>query len=313
MIQLSNVLVPVDFSQCSAKAINYGLSLALQFRARLVLAHIVPSIAALNYALPEDTYEHEKRAFADAHARLPQQIPVEYRDRVDFHSVVKTGDVRNELLGIMDEEKVDLVVMGTHGRRNVERFFLGSTTETMLRKVPVPILTVSRIDTDKEIRAPGPVPIRRILYATDHSDSAKIGLHYAVELSRTFAANLSVLHVMDRLEVWGSELLGHLPEDITRVHEIAAERLQQLVETERGANLKIETSVIEGTPYREIVKFAEHTNADLLVLNVQSKTVLERAMLGATAERVIRSAHVPVLSIPVTTAERFIQTSNQSA
>jgi nucleotide-binding universal stress UspA family protein len=306
MIQLTNILVPVDFSPSSAKAINYGLSLTLRFRARLVLAHIVPSIAALNYTFPAETYEHEKQAFADARERLPQQIPVEYRGRVELHPVVKTGDVRDELLGIIDEEKADLVVMGTHGRRNIERFFLGSTTETMLRKVPVPILTVSRIDTEKEIHTPGLVPIRRVVYATDHSDSAKIGLHYAAELSRTFSAELAVLHVMDRLELWGSELIGHLPDDITRVCEIAAERLQQFVEPERAAGIKIETAVIEGAPHHEITKFAEDTNADLLVLNVQSKSALERAMLGATAERVIRSARVPVLSIPTTTADRFI-------
>jgi nucleotide-binding universal stress UspA family protein len=305
MIQLANILVPVDFSPCSGKAINYGLSLALQFRARLVLAHIVPSIAALNYTFPADTYEHQKEAFADAHARLPQQIPAEYRDRIDSHSVVRTGDVRDELLEIINEEKVDLVVMGTHGRRTVERFFLGSTTETMLRKVPVPILTVSRIEPEKDVHVPGPIPIRRVVYATDYSDSAKIGLHYAAELSRTFRADLTLLRVMDRLELWGSELIGHLPRDITRVREIAVEQLQKLAELERAADIKIETAVIEGTPHHEITTFAEDTNADLIVLNVQSKSMLERAMLGATAERVIRSARVPVLSIPTTTAERF--------
>jgi nucleotide-binding universal stress UspA family protein len=311
MIKLTNILVPVDFSSASDKAINYGLSLALQFHARLVLAHIVPSMTALNYAFPAETYEHEKKAFAEARQRLPQHIPADYQDRVDSHTVVKTGDVREELLGIMDKEKVDFVVMGTHGRRNIERFFLGSTTEAMLRRVPVPILTVSRIDAGKEIHKPGPVPIRRVIYATDYSDNATIGLHYAAELCRTFGAQLTVLHVMDRLELWGSELAGYLPDDITRVREIAIERVQQLVKPERTADLKLETAVIDGTPHHEIVKFAEETSADLLALNVQSKSVLERAMLGATAERVIRSARVPVLSIPATTAERFTRKTDR--
>jgi nucleotide-binding universal stress UspA family protein len=117
---------------------------------------------------------------------------------------------------------------------------------------------------------------------------------------------------MDRLELWGSELAGHLPGDITRVREIAADKVEELAETERTADLTLETVVIEGTPYREICKFAEQTNADLLVLNMQSKSVLERAMLGATAERVIRSARVPVLSIPTTTAGRFMGTADRT-
>jgi nucleotide-binding universal stress UspA family protein len=305
MIQLTNILVPVDFSSASERAVNFGLSLALQFHARLVLAHIVPSVAALNYTFPAETYEHEKQAFADARQRLPKVLPAGYRDRFEVRSIVKTGDVRTELLGIMDEEKIDLVVMGTHGRRNIERFLLGSTTETMLRKVAVPILTVSRPAAGEDVRKPGPVPVRRIVYATDYSDSAGIGLHYAAELARTFGADLTVLHVMDRLELWGSELIEHPPDHITRVRDIAVEKLLQVVKPEQTADLKLQTVAVEGTPHREIPRFAEDAVADLIVLNVQSKSVLERAMLGATAERVIRSARVPVLSIPTSTAGRF--------
>jgi nucleotide-binding universal stress UspA family protein len=112
---------------------------------------------------------------------------------------------------------------------------------------------------------------------------------------------------MDRLELWGSELLGHLPDDIPKVKEIAERNVRQLVEPERTAGIRLETAVIEGTPYHEICRFAENTNADLLVLNVQSKSILDRTLLGSTAERVIRSARVPVLSVPTTTADRFTQ------
>jgi nucleotide-binding universal stress UspA family protein len=303
--QPTNILVPVDFSSASKRALDYALSVAVRFRARLVLAHVVPSIAALNYVFPAETYAQEKQAFAAAQQRLPQLISEAYRDRVESRFVVKTGDVRTELPGIMEEERADLIVMGTHGHRNIERFFLGSTTETMLRKVTVPILTVSGVDTGKAHHEAGPVTIRRIVYATDYSDSAKTGLHYAADLARNLGADLIVMHVMDRLELWGSELIGHPPSDITKVHEIAAEKVRQLVRAEPAADINTQTIVIEGTPHREIVRFAEDTKADLLVLNVQSKSVLERAMLGATAERVIRSAGVPVLSIPATTAERF--------
>jgi nucleotide-binding universal stress UspA family protein len=103
---------------------------------------------------------------------------------------------------------------------------------------------------------------------------------------------------MDYLELWGTELLGHLPDDLMRVREVAAEAVQELVKPERTADLKLQTVITEGTPHKDIVKFTEDKNVDLLVLNIQSKNAWERAMLGATAERVIRSAHVPVLSIP---------------
>jgi nucleotide-binding universal stress UspA family protein len=65
----------------------------------------------------------------------------------------------------------------------------------------------------------------------------------------------------------------------------------------------MDTAVIEGISHSSIVRFADECKADLLVLNLQSKRFLERVMLGATAERVIRSSHIPVLSIPIKAGE----------
>src|SRR5262245_14904034 len=126
MIHVKKILVPVDFSEASKKAVNYGLSLALEFEARLVLAHIVA---------------YDTLAYLTAKARLLELIPPNYRERLDFEIIVKGGEVRQELLGIVDEKEIDLVVMGSRGRAYFERLLLGSVIERMLRKLQVPILT----------------------------------------------------------------------------------------------------------------------------------------------------------------------------
>jgi nucleotide-binding universal stress UspA family protein len=201
--------------------------------------------------------------------------------------------------------------MGSHGRRNIERFFLGSTTEHILRKVPVPVLTVSRIIPGHEIHSPGPVPIRRIVYAVDLSECAEIGLKYSAELARTFGADLELVHVIDPIETgqWGTEVPGSLPFDLSAVQEIARERLQQVVNDAGVGDLKVNIFVVEGIPHNTIIRFADEANADLIVQNLKSKGVLERVMLGATAERVIRASHIPVLSIPVGNAASFMQST----
>jgi nucleotide-binding universal stress UspA family protein len=311
MIKLENILVPVDFSQPASKAIRYGMSLAIQFRARLVLAHVVPSLAMFDYGFPERIQELEKLAFESARKSLDESIPADCRNLVKIDSIIKGGDVREELLRIIHDEKIDLVVMGSHGRRNIERFFLGSTTEHILRKVPVPVLTVSRITPGHEIHAPGPVPVRRIVYAADLSESAEIGLQYSAELARAFGAELELVHVIDPIETgqWGIEVPGALPFDISAILEIARERLQEIVEGAEIDDLKVKISVVEGLPHNTIIRFADEVNADLIVQNLKSKGVLERVMLGATAERVIRASHIPVLSIPVGNIASFMQST----
>src|SRR5262249_37295215 len=128
MIRIKTIMVPVDFSNASKQAANYGLSLALGFEARLVLAHIAP---------------YDEAAYATSKLNLLELIPSDCCERIDFEIIVKSGDVQAELIGIVEDREIDLVVMGTRGRSYFERMILGSVTERMLRKLHVPILTVS--------------------------------------------------------------------------------------------------------------------------------------------------------------------------
>jgi nucleotide-binding universal stress UspA family protein len=98
MIKVKNILVPVDFSQPAKKALRYGLSLAIQFRARLVLAHVVPSLALFDYGFPDSARELEKLAFEDAKKSLNETIPADCAGLVSIRSVARCGDVREELM-----------------------------------------------------------------------------------------------------------------------------------------------------------------------------------------------------------------------
>jgi nucleotide-binding universal stress UspA family protein len=296
MTRISNILVPVDFSEASHKAMHYATHLALKFNAKLTAAHVIPSFPAFNYSFPQDTIEFERNALEETRRLLPEEIPAEYRAQLDSETIAKSGDVRDELLGIVADNKVDLVVMGTHGRRGVERLLLGSTAESILRRVPVPVLTISQRGVDQETESPFDVPFRRILYATDLSeDGLSGGLHYAVDLARTLGAHLTLLHVIQLRETSAFEDTATI-----RAHHMG--ELHKAIEREHGGDVAVATEVLNGTPHHEILKYAETMNADLIVINLQSKGLLERALLGATAERVIRAASIPVLAIPAATA-----------
>lgn len=291
MSQISNIVVPVDFSHAARNAVRFAGELALKFGATLTAAHIVPSFAAFNYAFPGDVQEFEKKAFDEARTRLPEEIPQALREQLRTRTVVKAGDVRDELLGIVGDEKADLVVMGTHGRRGVERLFLGSTTENMLRRIPVPVLTVSERGSAKRTESPFDPPFQRILYASDLSEASVAGLRFCGEFARSLGAHLSLLHVM---EMRDTTAFGQTED----VRAQLAERLKSTITSSGCAGMDIASAVVEGIPHTEILKHAEQVQADMIALNLQSKSVLERALLGSTAERVIRSASVPVLSIP---------------
>jgi nucleotide-binding universal stress UspA family protein len=300
MIGIRRILVPVDFSEPAKTAVNYGLSLALRFNAKLVLSHIVPPSTAPIYTFPTESLAFEQTQAEYAKSMLPALVPEEYRSQVDLVTVVRVGDVRSELLAVVSDEKIDLVVMGTHGRNAFERFLLGSLTERMLRKLPVPILTVSHLDPSRELHTVGPVPLRHVLYATDLSDSADVGLRFSIELARGTGARLTVLHVLKAIETiyWGSEG-GFLTTELETIREDTMSRLVHSIPLDWVQGVNVRPMMVEGDAFREILRIAGEDEADVIVMNLQGKSLVERALLGSTAERVIRSAHVPVLSIPV--------------
>ena len=77
------------------------------------------------------------------------------------------------------------------------------------------------------------------------------------------------------------------------------QKLDDLVKQEKVPGVQIEALLVEGKPFRKIVEIAEDGSMDMIVLNLQSKSMVERALLGSTAERVVRLARTPVLSIPI--------------
>ncbi len=286
MIHIKKVMVPVDFSEASKKGVNYGLSLALEFEARLVLANIVP---------------YDSLAYLTAKAHLLDLIPAELRERLDFELIVKSGDVRQELLGIVEEKEIDLVVMGSRGRSHVQRLLLGSVTERMLRKLHVPVLTVSHLEPERELHKPGPVPLKKLLYATDLADGSEAGMEFSIRLARGLNAHLTVVHVVQPLDaaIYGIETAGYLPDYATEARAQASERLNRLVGLVSDGSVPITTVLADGVAYERIHALAAGQNADLVVINLQGKGRLDRALLGTTAERVIRTATVPVLALPL--------------
>jgi universal stress protein A len=296
MISFSKILVPVDFSEASKKAVTYGLTLAARFNAALILAHIVPESPALAYAFPTETWNVEKEQYEQAKREIAGLVPEAQRAKLDLQTIVKVGTIEDQLLSLIKEQDIRLVVMGRHGRHYPGRWFLGSVTEHMLRKIPVPLLTVSHIEP--EAHQIGVVSFKRILYATDLAESSTPGLRVSIELARGHGAEVTVIHVIDDgdLWYWGPAFMAYLDRD--KLAQQTRKRLDDLTAPEQASDVKVEGLIVEGKPFRKIIEVAEERSVDLVVLNLQSKGVLERALLGATAERVVRMAHTPVLCLP---------------
>src|SRR5207247_10297617 len=110
---------------------------------------------------------------------------------VEVEFEVRVEDVYEEIKEAIEKLKPDIIVMGTHGRRGVQRWFLGSTTERLLRHSPVPLITIS--STGEKPASPG---FKRMLVTTDFSDGTADALGYAFSVAQENESKISLLHVV---------------------------------------------------------------------------------------------------------------------
>ncbi len=139
MFAVTHILVPTDFSETSEHALDAAVQIAQTFRARLTLLHVwsVPNMGyaeGLNWPLAE-MEKAARAALDDVQARTRTM-------HVETDSVLGIGAEWEQILALVEARNIDLVVMGTHGRRGLSRVFLGSVAERVVRLSPVPVLTI---------------------------------------------------------------------------------------------------------------------------------------------------------------------------
>ena len=139
--------------------------------------------------------------------------------------------------------------------------------------------------------------IRRILCPVDFSEPSETALDYAIDLAKKFGADVQLVHVY-QLPVYalpdGAMMAG--PEFTTKVTTELSRALTELAESKTGVPL--ETHLVEGIPYKEVVRLSEELEADLVVMGTHGRTGLKHLLLGSVAERVVRSSKVPVVTVP---------------
>lgn len=142
--------------------------------------------------------------------------------------------------------------------------------------------------------------IRTILLATDFSDASEAALGYARTIAATFGASLHVLHVLEDLaaHAWTTEVyVAALPGVHEEMERQARERLDALLTPEERQRQDVTLALRSGSPFVEVVRYAREAGADMIVLGTHGRGAIAHMLLGSVAERVVRKAHCPVLTV----------------
>jgi len=140
----AKILLPTDFSGCSAEAAGMARSLAERFGSRVVVLHVLDEPATLDPMFRGDIPLEMLRSRMEQFARenMDAFLARHFSGFEDFDTMLATGIPYREIIGKAREVAADLIVIGTHGRTGVEHVIFGSTAEKVVRMAPCPVLTV---------------------------------------------------------------------------------------------------------------------------------------------------------------------------
>lgn len=143
------------------------------------------------------------------------------------------------------------------------------------------------------------IKIEKILFPTDFSVCAKHALKYALDIASERGAKLYILHVIPKLNVPVGT--GGLTFPVSKLYDDmereAKKNIHHLVPKRFLEKIKVENIIVRGTPFQEIIKAAKKYDIDLITIATHGRTGLSHALLGSTAEKVVRTAPCPVLCV----------------
>lgn len=299
MLNIRKVLFPTDFSPAAEAALPTAVRLAELHGAELHILHGV-----VLHADDPHHPSHQLDEFEEVGAELVRiarerlgEVAAGVAD-AEIEVVPAERRAISPSMAILDyaqEEDVDLVVMGTHGRRGFRRLLLGSVAEEVLRVAGCAVVTVREPMGEPE----APRPIRRILVPVDFSAGSRVAVAHAAELAREAGAELHLLHVIvveghpDFYFPLSTAPAFRLPE----LREEGEDALLEMAGGHRTERVQVLTRVEVGRPADEIVAAAESLEADLICMSSHGRTGLERTLLGSVTEGVARKASCPVLVV----------------
>jgi len=279
-IALKNILFATDFSPAADTAGGFAVQMARSYGAKVYGVHVSPFQNYTAAAAPEawavlaEAQERDTKEFTRC---LNEQLK-----GVEHEVMIVEGNIWGTLANLIKTREIDLLVVGTSGRKGLGKTLIGSVAEQILRQSPCPVLTVGPHVTVQPEKAVG---MQEILYATDLAADFPAAAPYAISLAQENEAHLTLLYVIEDFEE-----PAPFAEDKVR-------KLRRLVPEDAELWCEPQYLVEQGIPAEKILEVADRRHTDLIVMGAQPSRWLASHLNAVAVHKVVSEAKCPVLTV----------------
>jgi nucleotide-binding universal stress UspA family protein len=285
-IALSKILVATDFSPASDRALEVAISIARRFNSTIYLTHVV-ALDAYPMVAPELAEASLGKLREEAKEKMTALVGAGRFYGVARNTILEEGTLWPTVEKLIEQRKIDLLVVGTHGRGGVKKLVLGSGAEEIFRHVSIPVITVGPHVTKE---APFETEFRHILFATDFGPAVEKEAAYAFSLAQQHRARLLLLNVVPYVGEFSEEAVSQTRKQVKK-------QLAELIPAGVELTCKPEYSMVIGEPAEEILRAEREIKADLIIMGAKSRTGLVGPLPRTNVYKVVCGAQCPVLTI----------------
>lgn len=278
---MKNILVPTDFSACAEYAIDLGFAFAEFFDARLYLFSCIdlPSNWDITSDEEMDEMPKQQQLIENAKVLLEKWEDRARREEIKLKTIVSSGGFLTELQSNITDNKIDFVVMGSHGVSGKQEYFIGSNTQKVIRKLHVPIFVVKNPLKQYAFKS--------VVFASNFNTNEREPFLKFLDFIKWFAPETIHLLSINTSGWFGQPSL------------LMNEAMKDFKKLCKGYNCKThfyrDLSVDVGVRH-----FSEEVNADLIVVSNQNRRSLKRIFSGSNVEALVNHCEMPVLSLDFT-------------
>jgi nucleotide-binding universal stress UspA family protein len=303
-LQIRNILCPVDFSDFSRSALRYAISLARHFGSGLVVQHTAQPAYLPMEGLPMEGFAPSfgaitlKTQLQIARDEIRRMLIATGIDTSEVTVLLSDGDVTSHIMETISKERIDLIVMGTHGHKGFNRAVMGSVAEYMIHHAVCPVLVASRPPEDIADPDQG-AGLRTILLATDFSIHSDRALVYALKWGCEWGSKVVLFHAVEEAAPAMKGLVELFPEYNPYFEERVAaawKKIGGMVSEAARSWCEVVYEIRHGNPKEDILRVAEEKGADLIITGARGAG-RSGARWGSVSSAVVRDGRFPVLVV----------------
>ena len=282
-----NILLPYDGSEGAAEVLHHASEIAHWADATIQVLHVADTMHDSVTVVDGETVDVLERKGEDIVEEAAKTLDTL---GVSYDTDVVQGNPAPTIVDYAERYGQDLIVMPTHGREGISRYLIGSVSEKVVRLSPIPVLTV-RMQPDETLE----FPYENILIPTDGSDAATHAAEHVLSLAASLDATVHVLSVVEEAAVGLDVRSAISTKESEQAATDAVETIVSEAET-RGVTNTVR-HIEHGTPVEETLDCIASTDIHAIGMGTTGRRGTDRILLGSVAEKTVRSAPVPVMTV----------------